>query len=211
MGCSFLHALADEAREYHDLLRDLERTWLSARRTAAGRRSTSRAGLAIDVLAAAPLLSATTLARATGLSIKSASAIMDGFVADEIAIEVTHRSARRVFGLAGLAPVRDATTAPRRPQPGRAGGVRAWSTKPRSSRCRRPYHPRSPVSNGRPSTMRPSRRPWWNASGSSGRRDPRWTEFDTQGSRPTRVHRSRMTISPWGLIASQKARRRLGP
>ncbi len=44
---------------------------LSARAAAAGPRSTSRAGLAIDVLAAAPLLSATTLARAIGMSIKS--------------------------------------------------------------------------------------------------------------------------------------------
>jgi len=120
--CAFLDAVAAEARDYHQLLRDLERRWIAARRKAGGRRSTSRAALAIDVLAAAPLLSATTLARAIGMSIKSATATLDKFVAEEIAVEVTHRSARRLFGLSGMAPVRDATTAPRRPEPGRGRG-----------------------------------------------------------------------------------------
>ncbi len=120
--CCFLHALAAEAGDYHQLLRDMERAWQMARRTTAGRRSTSRAALAIDVLAAAPLLSATTLARAAGMSIKSATVLLDGFVAEEIAVEVTHRSARRLFGLRGMAPVRDTTTGPRRPEPGRGRG-----------------------------------------------------------------------------------------
>ena len=119
---TFLHALADEARDCHQLLRDLERCWLAARREVTGRRSTSRAALAVEVLAAAPLLSATTLAAAIGMSIKSATAMLDGFVAEGIAVEVTHRSARRLFGLAGVAPVRDATAAPRRPEPGRGRG-----------------------------------------------------------------------------------------
>ena len=35
---------------------------------------------------------------------------------------MTHRSARRLFGLAGLAPLRDAVTGPRRPLPGRTRG-----------------------------------------------------------------------------------------
>ncbi len=120
--CAFLYALAEEARDYHDLLRSLERTWLAARRKGAGQRSTSRAALANDVLAAAPLLSATPLARATGLSIKSATVMLTGLVADGVAVEVTHRSARRLFGLAGMAPVRDVTIPPRRPEPGRGRG-----------------------------------------------------------------------------------------
>ena len=119
---AFLYALSEEARDYHDLLRGLERSWLAARRRGAGRRSTSRAVLAIDVLAAAPLLSATTLARATGLSIKSATVMLAGLVADEVAVEVTHRSARRLFGLAGTALMRDVTIPPRRPEPGRGRG-----------------------------------------------------------------------------------------
>ncbi len=120
--CAFLEALAAEAGDYHQVLRDLERGWIAARQKAEGRRSTSRAALAIDVLAAAPLLSATTLARAIGMSIKSATILLDGFVAADIAVEVTHRSARRLFGLSGMAPVRDVTTPPRRPEAGRGRG-----------------------------------------------------------------------------------------
>ena len=37
-------------------------------------------------------------------------------------MEVTHRAKRRLFGLAGLAPLRDGTAAPRRPEPGRGPG-----------------------------------------------------------------------------------------
>lgn len=119
---AFLAAIAAEADDFHQTLREMERGWLAARAQVAGRRRTSRAGLAIDVLAATPLLSATTLARATAMSIKSAVALLDGFVADAIVVEVTHRSARRLFGLAGMAPVRDVTAPPRRPQPGRGRG-----------------------------------------------------------------------------------------
>ena len=120
--CTFLYAFAAEAQEQHELLRSMERTWLAARGKVAGRRSTSRAPLAVDVLAAAPLLSATTLARAVGVSIRAATTMLDEFVGKEIAVEVTHRSARRLFGLAGMVPVRDATTGPRRPEPGRGRG-----------------------------------------------------------------------------------------
>ena len=120
--CTFLYALAAEAQEQHELLRSMERTWLAARGKIAGRRSTSRAPLAVDVLAAAPLLSATTLARAVGVSIRAATTMLDDLVGEEIAVEVTHRSARRLFGLAGMVPVRDATTGPRRPEPGRGRG-----------------------------------------------------------------------------------------
>ncbi len=121
-ACAFLHALAAEALDYLQLLRDLERGWLAARGKVAGRRRTSRAALAVDVLAAAPLLSATTLARVAGMSIKSGTELLDQFVVDGIAVEVTHRSARRLFGLAGMAPIRDATVPPRRPWPGRGRG-----------------------------------------------------------------------------------------
>lgn len=64
-------------------------------------------------------MSATTLARAIGMSIKCATELLDRFVEDGVAVEVTHRCARRLFGLAGMAPLRDATSAPRRPLPGR--------------------------------------------------------------------------------------------
>ena len=124
--CAFLDAIAAEASDYHQMLRDLERGWTAARGKAAGRRCTSRASIAIDVLAAAPLLSATTLAGAIGMSIKAATELFDDFVDEGIAVEVTHRSARRLFGLIGMAPVREVTTAPRRPQPGRGRGRPAF-------------------------------------------------------------------------------------
>ena len=119
---TFLEALADEAADYLETLRSLERSWFAARRNASGRRSTSRASLAIDVIAATPLISATTLAGAIGMSIKSATELLDRFVANGAAVEVTHRSARRLFGLAGLAPLREVTTPPRRPLAGRGRG-----------------------------------------------------------------------------------------
>jgi hypothetical protein len=105
-----------------EMLRSLERGWMAARARVPAQRSTSRAALAVDVMAATPLISATTLAKAIGMSIKCTTELLDRFVGTEIAVEVTHRSARRLFGLAAMAPVRAATTAPRRPIPGRGRG-----------------------------------------------------------------------------------------
>jgi hypothetical protein len=119
---AFLEALASEALDYHQLLIDLEREWFSARGSVAGRRSNSRAGQAIDVLAAAPLLSATTLAKAIGMSIRSATDLLDEFVLDGLVVEVTHRAKRRLFALCGLTPLRDEIAPPRRPLPGRGPG-----------------------------------------------------------------------------------------
>jgi hypothetical protein len=118
----FLDALADEATDALQLLLDMERRWVSARAAVAGRRRTSRAVLAVDVLAAAPLISATTLAAAIGMSVKNAIALLDGFLAAGIVVEVTHRAKRRLFGLEGLAPLRDQVAPPRRPEPGRGRG-----------------------------------------------------------------------------------------
>ena len=118
----FLGALADEAADGLQLLQTLERAWFAARNQAGGRRSTSRAGAAIDVLAAAPLVSATSLGKVLGMATQNAAQLLDRFCADGIAIEVTHRSKRRLFGLAALAPLRDGVAPPRRPEPGRGRG-----------------------------------------------------------------------------------------
>jgi hypothetical protein len=118
----FLAALAAEARDFAQLLRDLEHGWRAARDRAGGQRRTSRAAAAIDALAAVPLLSATSLAGILGMSVKGATGLLDGFGAAGIVVEVTHRARRRLFGLAGLAPLRDGTAAPRRPEPGRGRG-----------------------------------------------------------------------------------------
>jgi hypothetical protein len=119
---AFLEALADEAADALQLLMSLERAWLAARAAVAGRRRTSRAAAAIDLLAAAPLLSATTLAAGLGMAVKNASALLDAFARENIVVEVTHRAKRRLFGLAGLAPLRHEVAPPRRPEPGRGPG-----------------------------------------------------------------------------------------
>jgi len=119
---AFLDALADEAADDLQLLFDMERVWFAARASVAGRRSTSRAAAAIDILAASPLASATTLAAGLGMAVKNATALLDEFAAAGIAVEVTHRSKRRLFGLTGLAPLRDQVAPPRRPEPGRGRG-----------------------------------------------------------------------------------------
>jgi hypothetical protein len=119
---AFLEALASEALDYLQLLMDLEREWFSARGSVAGRRSNSRAAMAIDVMAATPLLSSTTLAKAIGMSIRSATDLLDEFVRDGLVVEVTHRAKRRLFALSGLTPLRDEIALPRRPLPGRSPG-----------------------------------------------------------------------------------------
>jgi hypothetical protein len=118
----FMDALAGEAEDGLQLLQTLERAWFAARHAVTGRRSTSRAAAAIDVMAAAPLVSATTLARALGMAVKNAAQLLERFCTDGIAIEVSHRAKRRLFGLADLASLRDGVEPPRRPEPGRGRG-----------------------------------------------------------------------------------------
>jgi hypothetical protein len=118
----FLAALAEEAEDGLALLSELERHWFAARRAVAGRRRDSRAAQAVDILAAAPLVSATSLGAGLGMATKNAGHLLEGFVVLGIASEVTHRSKRRLYGLKHLAPLREAAAAPRRPQPGRGPG-----------------------------------------------------------------------------------------
>jgi hypothetical protein len=122
-SAAFLHAIAEEAGHGLVVLFEMETAWLAARATMVPRRSTSRAPAVIDLMAATPLISATTLARAVGISVKSAIALLEGFVRDGIAVEVTHRAARRLFGLKALGEaVRSAVRPPYRPEPGRGPG-----------------------------------------------------------------------------------------
>jgi len=116
---TFLVAVACEADAGFDLLIAMEHAWRTARCAVAGQRRTSQASRAVDLLAALPLVSATTLARSLGIAIKSALRLLDSFCEAGIAVEVTHRSARRLFGMTSLAPLRDGVRPPRRP-----GGVR---------------------------------------------------------------------------------------
>ena len=119
---AFLRALATEAADARQLLMDLERTWFAARSAVAGRRRDSHAAACVDILAATPLISATSLAAGLGVTVKSAIRLLDGLVAAGVAIEVTHRSKRRLFGLKGMAPLGAAVRPPYRPEPGRGRG-----------------------------------------------------------------------------------------
>jgi hypothetical protein len=114
--------VADEAEDGIALLASLERQWVAARRAVAGRRRDSRAAAAVDILAAAPLVSATSLGLALGIATKNATRLLEGFVVLGIASEVTHRSKRRLYGLKHLAPLRETAAPPRRPLPGRRPG-----------------------------------------------------------------------------------------
>jgi hypothetical protein len=118
----FLRAVEREAGENLDLLVTMERRWFAARRAITGRRKNSHAAAAVDVLAAAPVISAASLARILGIAVKNALRLLEELCAAEIAIEVTHRSKRRLFGLAGLAPLRDAVRPPYRPERNRGPG-----------------------------------------------------------------------------------------
>lgn len=110
----FLAALAEEAEAGIAMLRRLERDWFAARAAIWVRRRDSHAAAAIDILAAAPIVSATSLARSLDIAVKNAASLLDAFVARGIAIEVTHRSKRRLFGLKHLAPLLEKAAPPRR-------------------------------------------------------------------------------------------------
>lgn len=115
----FLQALAGEARDALRQLGLLEHGWLQARQAVApGRRRNSRALAAIDLIAAAPLMSAVTLAGRLRMAPKNALILLDQFVEQDIVVEVTHRSARRLFGLKGLAPLAMEVALPRRARRG---------------------------------------------------------------------------------------------
>ncbi|GAB0114314.1 hypothetical protein [Acidisoma sp. C75] len=96
---AFLQALDREASDALDLLSPLERAWFAARNGVAGRRRDSHDAAAVDLLAATPMLSATTLAGILKIAVKTAIQILDRLVAAGIVVEVTHRSKRRLFGL----------------------------------------------------------------------------------------------------------------
>ena len=73
-------------------------------------------------LAIQPLVSASMLADRLGMSLKSALQLLSVFQDRGIVVEVTHRAAHRLFGLAGLDRLRDVVTPPNRPVPGRKRG-----------------------------------------------------------------------------------------
>jgi len=111
----FLDALTQEADQALLQLRQLEQLWLQARQIVGEkRRRNSRALVALDLLAGSPLISATTLANHLSMAPKNALALLAQFVELGVVVEVTHRSARRLFGLKHLAPLAEEVALPRR-------------------------------------------------------------------------------------------------
>jgi hypothetical protein len=121
-----------EAEDGLQLMLDLECAWFAARAAVAGRCRNSRAAAAVDILAASPLVSATSLAAGFGRAVNNAAALLDAFCATGIAVEVTHRSERRCSGWrpsrrSGFRPGRrpgDGTAAAAAANPNRAACVR---------------------------------------------------------------------------------------
>lgn len=118
----WLEALEAEAEAIRTMARTLEASWRAARLQAGGQRRTSRALAAIDVIAAHPVISATTLAARLLMSIKAACQLLDRFAEKGLIVEVTHQSARRLFALRDMAPLRDAVQPRTQEAPGRKRG-----------------------------------------------------------------------------------------
>ena len=119
---TWLDALEREAAGIRDMVHMLERSWRDARAQAGNQRRHSKAALAIDVIAAYPVISATTLAAKLSVSIQAACVLLERFLDRGLVIDVTHRAARRLFALNDLVPLREAVRMPKKPVPGRKRG-----------------------------------------------------------------------------------------
>lgn len=141
----FLRAVGREATDALDLLYHVEWSWFDARSRVARRRKDSHDVAAVDLLAAAPAISATTLARLLRIAVKNAMRILDDLVAADIAIEITHRSKRRLFGLKHLAPLRDVVRPPCRPDQGTGRGRQPRETEAEIAVPLVPPRPLTPI------------------------------------------------------------------
>lgn len=119
---TWLDALEREAAGIRDMVHTLERAWRDARAQAGNQRRNSKAALAIDIIAAHPVISATTLAARLSVSVQAACVLLERFLDRGLVIDVTHRAARRLFALKDLAPLREAVRMPKKPVPGRKRG-----------------------------------------------------------------------------------------
>ncbi len=72
---------------------------------------------------AAPVPIATALAPILGIAVKNPIRILDALVAAAIVVAGRRRSKRRLFGLQGLGPLRDAVRPPYRQDPNRGPGL----------------------------------------------------------------------------------------
>jgi hypothetical protein len=95
------------------------------------------------------------------MAAKNALELLTRFCADGVTIEVTHRSKRRLFGLAGEAPLRDEILPPRLPERGRGrrrpSTIRLERRSNRSHLCHHRSARRRRSKDGRSSTANASR------------------------------------------------------
>ncbi|NHO55340.1 hypothetical protein GOB87_15600 [Acetobacter estunensis] len=137
----FLHELQVEAMRFDDLLSRMEYAWTFARRAVRGQRSTSRAGLVVDLLMLHPLASATGIAHCTGLSINATLQILERLQGQGIVVEVTNRSARRLFAMRAFEGISDCIRPPQRRSRGKTtrgeGEIVTSSFSTAQSRVRR--------------------------------------------------------------------------
>ncbi|WP_291366648.1 winged helix-turn-helix domain-containing protein [Acetobacter sp. UBA5411] len=129
----FLTELGNEAICFEDLLSRMEHAWTFARRAVQGQRSTSRAGLVVDLLMLHPMASATAIAQRTGLSINATLQILERLEREGIVVEITNRSARRLFAMRAFEGVRDCIRPPQRRSRGKTTDGPRESASPTSS------------------------------------------------------------------------------
>ncbi|MEI8393568.1 MAG: hypothetical protein WCF85_02455 [Rhodospirillaceae bacterium] len=112
----FLRALARDAEAGHQRLITAERRWKAAHRAVSGRRCNSTLPLAVDALAAVPLLSISGLARTLDCSVEAASRHLRELEKLGVVTEVTGRvgrGIRRLYGFAEVEPIRFEVAGPR--------------------------------------------------------------------------------------------------
>lgn len=119
---AWLNALEREAAGIKDMIHTLDRSWRNARVQAGDQRRNSKAPLAIDIIAAHPVISATTLAARLSVSVQAACVLLERFLERGLVIDVTHRAVRRLFALKDLAPLREVVRIPKKPVSGRKRG-----------------------------------------------------------------------------------------
>lgn len=129
----FLTELGKEAICFDELLSRMEYAWTFARRAVRGQRSTSRAGLVVDLLMLHPIASATAVSQRTGLSVNATLQILERLQGEGIVVEITNRSARRMFAMRAFEGIRDCIRPPQRRRRGNTMRRQRESTSPTSS------------------------------------------------------------------------------
>jgi len=85
----------------------------------------AKAALAIDAIAAYPVIFATTLAAKLSMSVQAAYVLLEWFVERGLIVNVTRRSTRGLLALKDFTPLRESVWKLRKPLPGHKRGLTA--------------------------------------------------------------------------------------